>query len=338
MLWGSTPQDCEAICREEGWGEEGASCVQEQGCEAASECLPFEGCREYCALVQGSCEGEWEQFTSFESCLSSCIGFAPIPDEELIRDSLACRLSHARQSPQDPTACLRAGPNSFVCTDSACRDYCPQMLESCPEVFESEEHCLATCQELRQGGEEGTDEGDSLQCRLTWVRRVETSNDPVSACRNASPTLSRRCNPCAAPDRCPANQVCEEGIGTCSDFVCEPDRFEPNEGRATAIVLEPIDQVLNELTICGSDGDSFLITLPPNNEARITLYFRHYMNDLHLGILEYDFTDVYTVRNEHDDELFVIEARNVETTYLIVIASVNQLGSPYELEIDIAPD
>jgi len=97
--------------------------------------------------------------------------------------------------------CL-AGPEFKDCTEfplgtegcpEDCALYCRAMMDACPDVFETEGRCLNDCAnepvvQLSEGAF-GDDSGNSLACRLTYLRRdqcVEASLEETTACVGAS--------------------------------------------------------------------------------------------------------------------------------------------------------
>lgn len=151
---------------------------------------PSPSCERYCELVTANCTGDRAQYGSVDECLAFC---AHVPLEETGREvdekeaaSVACRQYWAdgpsRTSPE--TYCLAAGPFGDNACGDRCTAFCGVVLSACPPdgdhvAYRSHPECATDCAGFSfvdsgaDGGGEGPDgpsEGDSLNCRLYWLR------------------------------------------------------------------------------------------------------------------------------------------------------------------------
>ena len=170
--------------------------------------LPI-SCELYCSLVTRNCTGANEQYGSEPDCLAFCehlpVGQARNDDGKTAA-SIACRQywagSPARTNPSG--SCLAAGPFGGNMCGDRCTAFCDAVLNSCSPrgsvpVYASQPDCASACTgfTLRDAGTDGggegpngPDAGDSLNCRLFYLR--EATKDPkqcallrpdASACR-----------------------------------------------------------------------------------------------------------------------------------------------------------
>jgi hypothetical protein len=151
-------------------------------------------CTTYCDLVMTHCTGGAAQYASKAECLAFC---AHLPLTEPSRDieeknaaSVACRQywadGPARTSPE--TYCLAAGPFGGNTCGDRCSAFCSVVLSACsPDggvaAYESEPACKTACVDypFREAGSDGggegpsgPSEGDTLNCRLFWLRSATT--------------------------------------------------------------------------------------------------------------------------------------------------------------------
>lgn len=69
-----------------------------------------------------------------------------------------------------------------------CEDYCGAMLFGCIGEFSNQQECLDACACYPTDGQVGDEDGDTLQCRETWLLKgFEEEVPPEVACTNAAP-------------------------------------------------------------------------------------------------------------------------------------------------------
>ena len=154
-------------------------------------------CEKYCRLVMENCAGDHAQYGSEEECLAFC---THLPLEQPMREadeneaaSVACRQywadAPARTSPE--SYCLAAGPFGGNTCGDRCTAFCGVVLSACPPegnhvAYASQPECATACAGFSYvdagidgGGEgpSGPSDGDSLNCRLYWLR--EATMDPA---------------------------------------------------------------------------------------------------------------------------------------------------------------
>ncbi|MBX3262526.1 MAG: hypothetical protein KF782_22790 [Labilithrix sp.] len=171
---------------------------------------PPPSCARYCDLVMENCTGAEAQYASAEECLAFCAHLPLVQPtrgvDEKEAASVACRQywadAPARTSPN--AYCLAAGPfGGNVCGDR-CTAFCAVTLSACsPDAgataYASQPDCATACAGFSyrgagvDGGGEGPaapDDGDTLNCRLYWLRQA--TGDP-EACA-ALKVQSDRCH------------------------------------------------------------------------------------------------------------------------------------------------
>ncbi|MDB4941022.1 MAG: hypothetical protein JWP97_556 [Labilithrix sp.] len=166
----------------------------------ADAAAPPEGpeCSAYCDTVQASCTEGSAQYTSRDECLAFC-GLLPAGmTGESAGDSVACRAFYAGSPARtDATYCAAAGPyGGGVCGDR-CPIFCALAMSACgagsdggPPPYASYPDCQTACVGFgyRDGGVDGggegalgPDAGDTLNCRLFYLRQAVTSG---TSCEN----------------------------------------------------------------------------------------------------------------------------------------------------------
>lgn len=158
-------------------------------------------CARYCDLVMANCTGDEAQYASGEECLAFCAHLPLAPPsrgaDEKAAASLACRQywadAPARTSPS--AYCLAAGPfGGNVCGDR-CTTFCGVALSACsPDAgataYASQPDCATACAgfsyrtaDADGGGEgpEAPDGGDTLNCRLYWLRQAASDPEACAA-------------------------------------------------------------------------------------------------------------------------------------------------------------
>lgn len=162
---------------------------------------PPPSCEKYCELVTTNCTGETAQYGSKAECLAFCVHVPLIQPkreaEEKEAASVACRQywadTPARTNPK--TYCLAAGPFGGNACGDRCTAFCDVVLSACsPDggvaAYESQPECASACAGFNYldggtdgGGEgpEGPASGDTLNCRLYWLRAATTNPQKCSA-------------------------------------------------------------------------------------------------------------------------------------------------------------
>lgn len=160
--------------------------------------LPPPSCEKYCQLVMANCTGANAQYASEDECLAFC---AHVPLNEVngggntkSAPTVACRQYWADgpAHTQPDVHCLAAGPFGGNTCGSRCTTFCNVLLSACPPdsehgPYENSPDCANACAGFPYrdagagGGGEGPDgpnHGDSLNCRLHWLRAATT--DPTT--------------------------------------------------------------------------------------------------------------------------------------------------------------
>jgi len=153
---------------------------------------PVPSCEKYCDLVMHNCTGDDAQYDSIEDCRAFC-AHLPLAQptreaEEKAAASVACRQywadGPARTSPK--AYCLAAGPFGGNTCGDRCTAFCNVVLSACsPDggvtAYASQPECATACADFTyrdrgaDGGGEGPNgpsDGDSLNCRLYWLREA----------------------------------------------------------------------------------------------------------------------------------------------------------------------
>ncbi len=92
---------------------------------------------------------------------------------------------------------------------------------------------------------------------------------------------------CESDADCPANYGCHEDVGGCvfgwssEPFVCDDERFEPNNGRATATPVEA-PSVTEALDLCTGEDDWFSVEVANATLTTVGIEFPHIRGDLDL--------------------------------------------------------
>ncbi len=151
---------------------------------------PPPSCEKYCDLVMMNCTGDSAQYASTDECLAFCkhlpLELPTREADEKEAASVACRQywadGPARTSPE--TYCLAAGPFGGNACGNRCTAFCSVVLSACsPDsgvvAYASQPECASACTgfSYRDAGTDGGGEGpggpeagDSLNCRLYWLR------------------------------------------------------------------------------------------------------------------------------------------------------------------------
>jgi hypothetical protein len=150
-------------------------------------------CQAYCATMQSNCRGANQAYTSAVTCQAICATFETGVQGETSNDSLACRITRAKQTVTDPTtSCPKAGALATGCTDP-CTAFCAQAFALCKPTnafqYESLGACKAACvtwpyiMQADAGlvGDLAFSTGDSLNCRLYHLQSGYDPNTPKAA-------------------------------------------------------------------------------------------------------------------------------------------------------------
>ena len=162
---------------------------------------PPPSCEKYCDLVMASCSGDNAQYASTEECLGFCTHLPLVQPtreaEEKAAASVACRQywadGPARTSPE--IYCLAAGPFGGNACGDRCTAFCDVVLSACSpdggvKAYASQPECASACAGFSYrdagtdgGGEgpSGPEQGDSLNCRLYWLRAATMAPEKCSA-------------------------------------------------------------------------------------------------------------------------------------------------------------
>lgn len=161
-------------------------------------------CDRYCDLLSESCTGEHLQYASDEACLAFCAHLPEGKAGEIGAATLACRQYYAgNPSRTDPAQhCRAAGPfgGDNAC-GSRCKAFCDVALSACGSVanppYATQPDCQSACTgyvfldpTVDGGGEgpTGPSTGDTLNCRLYWLREAVMDAGACSAIRQQSDT------------------------------------------------------------------------------------------------------------------------------------------------------
>ncbi len=165
----------------------------EAGAPLDSGVTPAPTCASYCDLVMASCKGANAQYATTEDCLAFCTHL-PLSRDGDVKEapSVACRQywadGPARTSPE--TYCLAAGPFGGNMCGDRCTAFCTVLLSACSpdggdKAYGNQPECATACADFayRDGGvdgggegPEGPDAGDTLNCRLYWLREATKSS------------------------------------------------------------------------------------------------------------------------------------------------------------------
>jgi hypothetical protein len=131
-------------------------------------------CVHTCHRVQTTCTGGDAQYPDQAACLSACDAIEPGKLGSPPANTVACRYDSARDAAlastaaERATACDAAGLTGGGVCGSWCDVYCPLAATACPTLYPSDD-CAATCAGFSDFGSPGDVDGDSVQCRITWL-------------------------------------------------------------------------------------------------------------------------------------------------------------------------
>ncbi len=158
-------------------------------------------CAEYCFDNIEICTGDDAQYATESSCNSFCTVFTKFPigeANELSGNSIECRRSHTRlaeSSQEFSTHCPHTGYTGANVCGSWCRNYCDLAADNCPNMFGDDGACQAVCTNFALDGAINDMSGDTLQCRLTFLKLagIEGASSAAIECPKAQAT-SAVCN------------------------------------------------------------------------------------------------------------------------------------------------
>jgi hypothetical protein len=171
---------------------------------AASDAGPGQippSCQRYCELVDENCTGASRQYASEGDCLAFCAHLADGKPGEIDQPTLACRQYYAgnpsRANPEK--YCRAAGPfgGDNEC-GSRCTAFCDVALSACGDggaPYAAKPDCENACTGYKfvdasadGGGESpaGPTSGDTLNCRLYWLRKAVNDAGACAALRQQS--------------------------------------------------------------------------------------------------------------------------------------------------------
>jgi hypothetical protein len=126
-------------------------------------------CAGYCDLIEQNCGGEFTQYGSKDTCLTTCAAFAPGAAGDMAGNNLACRIYHAGAAAMaDDVHCTHAGPGGDTACGSNCEGFCAIAGKYCPEAWADNDACIVACTgfdatEKYDASDVG---GNTLACRL----------------------------------------------------------------------------------------------------------------------------------------------------------------------------
>ena len=103
-------------------------------------------CDAYCDRIGLNCTGDFTQYGSRETCMTSCAAFAPGSPGDMSGNNLACRHYHAGLAAMvNDVHCTHAGPGGDTACGSNCEGFCAIAGEYCPEAWADTEACIVAC-------------------------------------------------------------------------------------------------------------------------------------------------------------------------------------------------
>jgi len=158
-------------------------------------------CENYCQLISESCKGEFEQYPSEAFCESYCKTYAAIPIGEASDTSgntVGCRSYHSTVAATDPGLhCPHSGKSGGNVCGNWCTNYCHLAMKNCTgseKLYDTEGQCFAVCGNIRDDGNPGDVDGDSIQCRIEYLGAAGT--EPPGTAVEFCPAGSLTSNKC----------------------------------------------------------------------------------------------------------------------------------------------
>jgi hypothetical protein len=241
----------------------GSMCIKD--CSAASECRESEGY---------TCDSD-------NTCWPGSGGSTPIGGACQSSDDCASGATcYPETYQQQPTGFVGGYCMKFDCTSGSCPSG-----STCIQVNTDTAACLANCDSgspCRAGyhcvpprtgspnacwpGCSGSGQGD---CPATYTCDATEAIciSPAATCSTQNPT-----------GPCPAGKICNNG--TCEDYVCTDQRFEPNESFGAAVTA-PSGSTTG-IDLCANDQDWYKMSVSPGNIGTLGITFPRTTGDLDL--------------------------------------------------------
>ena len=149
-------------------------------------------CNAYCDLVMENCSGDFSQYGTPATCVTSCAAFPAGSPGDMSGNSLACRYYHAGLALKlNDVHCGHAGPGGDTACGSNCEGFCAIAGEYCPDAWADDDACLAACETFPKDEVYDANDvaGDTFACRL--YHATAASLDPTTHCghiKGDSPT------------------------------------------------------------------------------------------------------------------------------------------------------
>jgi len=151
-------------------------------------------CQAYCATMKTNCTGANQAYTSQATCELVCATFESGVPGETTNDSLACRITHAKDTVADPaTTCPKAGALATDCSPDPCSSFCAQASALCKPLnlfqYASVSACKTACAKwpyIKAGdgaiaGDLVFASGNTLNCRLYHLQSAYDPTTPKAA-------------------------------------------------------------------------------------------------------------------------------------------------------------
>jgi hypothetical protein len=169
---------------------------------------PLPSCEKYCSLVTANCTGDNAQYLSLQDCLAFCnhlpLGERSRDGDQKTTATIACRQYWADSPARtDPKAhCLAAGPFGANRCGDRCTAFCDVVLDACTSqagavtVYATQPDCTTACAgfTFRDAGTDGGGEGvygpsrgDTLNCRLFYLRAAGVDASACAALKPSGP-------------------------------------------------------------------------------------------------------------------------------------------------------
>ncbi len=174
-----------------------SGCFQDAGSDTSTDTTAAtetgggdEMCDDYCSVIQESCTGENQQYTSELACKQLC-EFMDAGEEGIgAGNTVACRVTWALEVPETPmemrpAVCRQAGPGGDGVCGGNCESLCALTREICvddSQQWASDTECITECNALDTDPpySTGVESGNSVACRLYHLN-LATSN-PLTHC------------------------------------------------------------------------------------------------------------------------------------------------------------
>jgi hypothetical protein len=151
-------------------------------------------CETYCADIAANCTGENAQYASKEICLASCAAFPEGNPDDMIGNTVHCRIYHAGASAFDPeTHCTHAGPGGAAVCGTNCEGFCAIATKTCPVQHPTMAACMTECTGLPDMEKYDASDvsGDTLACRL--YHATVATIDPFTHCSHTEADFNIVC-------------------------------------------------------------------------------------------------------------------------------------------------